>query len=505
LPAGAAPASPVAAPVCFFAMTFRLLALRFHVLPMRTRFPFRYGIASMTAVPHLFVSARIWTDGREVDGVASEGLPPKWFTKTPDTPFEADLAEMLAAIQNAARIGSNAAARPTTFFPWWRDLHDEQKHWASLRRQPPLLVNLGVSLMERAVLDALCRTQAQPLHALLANNAFGLRLEELRPEVAGLSLQQLLPAAPLTRVAARHTVGLSDPLRAGDIPAAERLDDGLPQSLEDCIKTYQLTHFKIKVCGQPEHDLPRLRELTRVLETHCTAGFQTTLDGNEQFADFASFRDFYDRLAADRSLQPLFRSLLFIEQPLHRDHALGDAAAAGLREWHDAPPLIIDESDGSLDDLPRALDLGYHGTSHKNCKGVIKSLANAALLRVRAPQMSRAPIQSAEDLVNVGPVALLQDLAVVAALGIPHVERNGHHYFRGLSMHTPELQDRLLDRHHGLYERHHQGFATLAIHQGHLDLQSVNSAPFGCGLDLDPTAFLPLHEWVKAGGLAELG
>ena len=485
-------------------MTFRLLAIRLHVLPMRTRFPFRYGIASMTAVPHLFVGARIESGGREIEGVAAEGLPPKWFTKTPDTPFEADLAEMLSVIQNAARIASNAAAQPTGFFPWWRDLHDEQKRWASLHALPPLLANLGVSLMERAVLDALCRAQAQPLHTLLTANAFGLQLDALRPEVAGLQLDQLLPPAPLNAVAARHTVGLSDPLCAADIPDAERLDDGLPQALEDCIRSYHLNHFKIKVCGQPETDLPRLRELTRVLEANCPAGFHATLDGNEQFADFASFRDFYDRLAADPALPPLFRSLLFIEQPLHRDHALGDVAAAGLREWKDAPPLIIDESDGSLDDLPRALELGYHGTSHKNCKGVIKSLANAALLRVRAPQLSRPPIQSAEDLVNVGPVALLQDLAVIAALGIPHVERNGHHYFRGLSMHRPELQDAILTRHPGLYERHPQGFAALAIHQGQIDLRSVNSAPFGCGLDLDLSAFTPLSTWIKAGGLAEL-
>ncbi len=484
---------------------FRLLDLRFHVLPMRTRFPFRYGIASMTAVPHLFVSVRLENEGREVAGVAAEGLPPKWFTKTPDTPFENDLAEMLAVIQNAARIASNAAAHPTAFFPWWRDLHDEQKRWASLRGLPPLLANLGVSLMERAVLDALCRAHAQPLHALLVANAFDLQLGTLRPEVAGLRLDQLLPPAPLASVAARHTVGLSDPLRAVDIPAEERLDDGLPQALEDCIRVYGLTHFKIKVCGQPDLDLPRLRELTALLETTCPAGFQATLDGNEQFSDFDAFRDFYDRLAADPKLEPLFRSLLFIEQPLHRDHALGDAAGAGLRDWRDAPPLIIDESDGSLDDLPRALELGYHGTSHKNCKGVIKSLANAALLRVRAPQMSRPPIQSAEDLVNVGPVALLQDLAVVAALGIPHVERNGHHYFRGLSMHAPELQDRLLTRHAGLYERHPRGFATLAVRHGHLDLRTVNSAPFGCGLDLDTSAFTPLNDWIKSGGLATLG
>ena len=78
---------------------FRIAAIRFNVLPMQTRFPFKYGIASMSALPHLFVTAEVETGGRMLQGIASEGLPPKWFTKNPDTLFEADLAEMLAVIK----------------------------------------------------------------------------------------------------------------------------------------------------------------------------------------------------------------------------------------------------------------------------------------------------------------------------------------------------------------------------------------------------------------------
>lgn len=70
---------------------------------------------------------------------------------------------------------------------------------------------------------------------------------------------------------------------------------------------------------------------------------------------------------------------------------------------------------------------------------------------------------SGEDLANAGPVALLQDLAVMALLGVTHVERNGHHYFRGLSMHTSATQDAVLGKHPGLYHRHTEGFATLQI------------------------------------------
>jgi hypothetical protein len=60
--------------------TIEVLRVEFRVLPMRTRFPFKYGIASMTELPHLFVSVSCRCDGRETDGLASEGLPPKWFT-----------------------------------------------------------------------------------------------------------------------------------------------------------------------------------------------------------------------------------------------------------------------------------------------------------------------------------------------------------------------------------------------------------------------------------------
>jgi cyclopropane fatty-acyl-phospholipid synthase-like methyltransferase len=54
---------------------------------------------------------------------------------------------------------------------------------------------------------------------------------------------------------------------------------------------------------------------------------------------------------------------------------------------------------------------------------------------------------SGEDLCNVGPVALLQDLVVQAALGVTSVERNGHHYFKGLSAWPAAVQAHVLKEH----------------------------------------------------------
>jgi L-alanine-DL-glutamate epimerase-like enolase superfamily enzyme len=481
-------------------MTFTIQSFQFHVLPMHTRFPFKYGIASMSALPHLFVTVNLVVDGKAVCGLASEGLPPKWFTKNPDTLFEVDLAEMIAVIQNASRIARLAAEKPTGFFAWWQNLYAEQTNWAQVKAVPPLLANLGVSLIERAVLDGLCKALGQPLHAVLQSDVLGIDLGAVREELRGMRVSDVIAPQPLSRVFVRHTIGLGDPLTAAD----GVLNDGLPYTLEENIRTYGLRYFKLKVCGKPETDLPRLREITRILTANCPDGFHATLDGNEQFYDLASFRDFYATLSADAALAPLFQHLLLIEQPLHRSKALNEDVADTLRSWTDGPGMIIDESDGSLADLPRALDLGYRGTSHKNCKGIVKGLANAALLKKRAAVIPGGPLLSGEDLANVGPVALLQDLSVMALLGITHVERNGHHYFRGLSMHSPATQNALIERHTDLYQRHTEGFATLRIENGSLDLQSVNAAPFGCGITLDVTQFEPLNDWIKRGGMGEL-
>lgn len=475
-------------------MLFKIESFQFHVLPMRTRFPFKYGIASMSALPHLFVTVDLVVDGKAAHGLASEGLPPKWFTKNPDTLFEIDLAEMLAVIQNASRIGRLAAEKDTGFFAWWRNLYEEQTSWAKVKEAAPLLANLGVSLIERAVLDGLCKALGQPLHAVLRSELLGIELGAVREELRGMRVSEVIAPQPLSQIHARHTVGLGDALTAAD----GSLDDGLPYTLEESIRAYGLGYFKIKVCGKPEQDLERLREITKVITANCPQGFHATLDGNEQFYDLASFQEFYNTLKADPALAPLFRNLLLIEQPLHRSKALNEPIST------EGPGMIIDESDGSLGDLPRALELGYRGTSHKNCKGIVKGLANAALLRKRAASIPGGPILSGEDLANVGPVALLQDLSIMALLGVSHVERNGHHYFRGLSMHSDTTQNAVLDRHASLYHRHACSFATLRIENGTLNLQSVNAAPFGCGIDLDVTQFEPLNAWIKRGGMGEL-
>jgi len=472
---------------------FTLSPFELFVLRTRTRFPFRYGIASMTEVPHLFVRTTVSSGRQLAVGVTSEGLPPKWFTKDPATTFDQDLPEMLESIEHAADIAAACAAHPVGFFDLWRELNRLQFDWAESRGLASLVAGLGVALVERAVLDGLCRLTAEPLHRMIASDRLGLRVSEIYRELQGFETNDLLPSGPLNACYVRHTIGLADALSAGELAPKDRVDDGLPQDLESSIHAYGLRYFKLKLSGIAERDMDRLANLARVLASETDGRFQITVDGNENFDDFDAFRVFWERVEAEPRLSEISRRTIVVEQPVHRDRALTDAAGRALHRWPDRPRLIIDESDGAIGDVPRALDLGYAGASHKNCKGIVKGIANACLLAVKRSQGHPA-VLTGEDLCNLGPLALQQDMAMMALLGIDHVERNGHHYYRGLSMLPAEWQDALLRAHGDFYASHPDGFAHVRIEDGKLCLVSVNRAPFGIKPELDVRSFAPLEK-----------
>lgn len=459
---------------------------------MRTRFPFRYGIANMTEVPHLFVSVVVEIDGRTSQGMSSDGLPPKWFTKNPETEFEQDdLPAMLRVIRNAGELALEMGAE-SSFFRWWHRLYKAQLAWARQEGLAPLLAGLGVSLIERAVLDAMLRRLELSISAALHDNVLGIDLASLRPALGRVQPKDVLPVTPCRQVYLRHTVGLGDPLLESSVGSADAVQDGLPHTLQENIDAYGLRYFKIKLSGDVEFDRNRLTEIASLVTQAVGRQARFTLDGNENFQSMKEFRHAWSEFCREKSLREFFASsLLFVEQPIHRSQALEETVGTELKSWVDAPPVIIDESDGDLQCLPRALTLGYRGTSHKNCKGIIKGVLAAATIAGEGQRRGEPLVLSAEDLGNVGPVALMQDLAMVATLGISHVERNGHHYFAGLSMFPDGIQAALLADHEDLFERHSSGFAKLSVRDGILRLASVNRAAFGLKPWIDVGQFDP--------------
>ena len=411
-----------------------------------------------------------------VTGIAAEGLLPKWFDKSPTKGPQEELEDLLLVIRQAVAFAREIPL--STAFEFWRQLYSAQMSWAAQRGLPPLLAHFGVSMVERTMLDALARAHGVNFSTLLRENIPGINLGVMHSELVGRAPRDYLPEQPLTHVIARHTVGLSDPLTKADLLPGDVLTDGLPQTLEDCITFYGLHHFKLKVRGDLSVDVERLRQIANIVTKHCGRNYAFTLDGNEQYRDFRQFVALWERIQSDPALVTFFEKLIFIEQPLYRSVAL-DSKIVKIHAWRDAPPMIIDESDAEIDDLARALALGYIGTSHKNCKGIMKGVVHRCLINHRnAISGTQRYHMSGEDLVNIGPVALLQDLAVQAALGNATVERNGHHYFCGLSMFPEQINKAVLQNHGDLYTSF-AGSARLNISAGKIQLGSINEAPFG--------------------------
>ncbi len=419
-----------------------------------TRLPFRYGSACLTRCPQAVLQVAVEADGVAGIGYSGDCLPPSWFDKSPGKPFAEQVRDMLAVIGLAEEVFAASYAQPTAFFPAWlesvRTVHAE----CTARGVPPLLASLGTSLVERAMVDALCRVTGTSFAVAVRRNLLGLVPADVHSALAGCEPAAWLPAQPVEAIYVRHTVGLGDPLTDAEISDDERLEDGFPQSLEEYVRRDGLRYFKIKVANDLPHDLDRLGKIARIVEAYRGGDYGVTIDGNEQYRQANEFDQLIEAMRREPDLALLWRNTVAIEQPLERSIALGSEQTRGIRELSGSKPVIIDESDGSLDSYRQAIELGYRGVSSKNCKGPIKSLLNAGLTWLANERGARSDyLMTGEDLCTVGVVPVQADLCLVATLGLHHVERNGHHYHPGLTYLPAEEQEAALAAHPDLYAR----------------------------------------------------
>ena len=262
-----------------------------------------------------------------------------------------------------------------------------------------------------------------------------------------------------------------DAITAADL--TERVNDGLPETLEEVIAAWGHRYFKLKVGGQLAADLARLEAIAAVLD-RLPEPYFVSLDGNEQYADAQGVAELVAGIRARAALARLWDSILFIEQPIARKLAL----ETDLRQAQLGKPVIIDESDGELDTFVQARERGYLGVSSKTCKGFYKSLLNAArCARWNAEAGTPRYFMSAEDLTTQAGLSVQQDLALVSLLGIGHVERNGHYYVNGMAAQPQAEQDAFLAAHPDLYERSH-GAVRLKIQGGRIALGSLQCAGY---------------------------
>ena len=459
------------------------------------RLPFRYGKAVLVAAPLLHLRLTMETpSGETVTGVAADMLPPKWFDKDPAKGFQDNIADLAAAARIAGRVYQDVARDAVQPFEWWSGAHP-----AAMQRGREAGLNgrtsqFGSSLYERAALDAFGKHAGASFHTMLRENRLGLRAGGIFPELESIDPGTFAsPEAP-TSVYIRHTVGLGDALRDSEVPEGDRRVQGLPVTVESWIRDAGVRYFKIKAGGNAEADGARLESIQNLLRECASPDYAVTLDGNEQFPSLAALKSWWEAVSSRPGLSGFWPRVLYFEQPVDRARALEVSAEEVAALGPDFPPLLIDESDDAVDTFSRAVACGYRGVSAKNCKGVFKSILNAALAARLNAGRPDTYFLSAEDLCNQPVVPLQQDLCAASALGVTHAERNGHHYAGLLDHVSPAERDLALSANATLYEPA-GGSARLRIRGGAVDVSSLNVPGLGLAGDVDFASMTPLDEW----------
>ena len=477
------------------APTVKVLAVEAFEQPFKLRLPFRFGVITLTEGLQAFVRVHVRLgDGREGHGYAAEMLAAKWFDKNPALSDAQNYAQLRRSIEIAAE--AYRAAPPSSAFALFADHYAQQIEAGAAAGLAPLVASYGNALLDRAVLDAICRLLGASFWSAMRGNLAGMAPHPVIGDLGRFDFTTFLAGLqPASSIEARHTVGLVDPITAADQTAGTRVDDGLPETLEEVVASYGQRCFKLKVGGDLAADLERLKRIASVLDG--IAGLlHVTLDGNEQYEDVEAVVELWSRMEEEPALQKLCAATLFIEQPIKRAVALSRSIAPLAR----LKPVIVDESDGELESFVRARSLGYAGVSSKDCKGFYKSVINLARCRSwNAEGGGGAYFLSGEDLTTQAGLSVQQDLALVALLGLADVERNGHHFIDGFAGRPEAEAHAFLAAHPDLY-RQDKGRVRLAIRGGRLALGSLECAGFGSSVvpDLSGTAPMPKADWPPA-------
>jgi len=451
----------------------KLRDIAFFERPVQFVRPFRFGAVTINATPQLFVRVEIEVEGTGVAvGASAELLVPKWFDKRP----ELSPAQTVDGLRRSLQIARGHYLARTGFMTAF-ELHAScigaQTDRCAKENIPALASVYGPAEIDKAILDALLRVAETDFSSGMAGNIAGIDAR-LSPDLKDADLATFLAGRkPLPRVAIRHTVGLDDTIEG---------KGGVADGRENAGARY----FKLKLSGDPASDAARLVRIGKELDT-LGRDTKVTLDANEQYADLAALRALIDRLDRDAALRPIASRLLYVEQPMPRD--ITRQSPLGSLATRD---FIIDEADDSYDAFPAARALGYHGISAKSCKGLYKSIVNAT----RAAKWSGSGetfFITGEDLTCQAGLAVQQDLALGAFIGVTHAERNGHHYVDGFGE-TPAAEvQAFAAAHPDLYADAGQGI-RLSIHNGDLLTGSLNTVGFATSVHPDWSTLRPLEK-----------
>ena len=350
----------------------------------RYRAPYQFGGRTVDRVTILNVNCRVRTGaGREAWGFGSMTLGNAW--AFPAVPHEQGLGAMMALASALRNVTANCddAGHPIDLAralgtPYLAAAADVSRARALPVPIPKLCALVVASAFDAALHDAYGKAFKTSCYDTYGPSFVSQDLSaDLGTAFKGEYLDRYVPSAPRPAMPVFHSVGASDPLEASDV--RERIEDGLPNTLEEWIPRDGLIRFKIKLNGgNLEADIDRIlridRIVTRVNDARRVADWKYLLDFNEGCPNVQYLIECLRRV---REASPLgFDRILYIEQPTSRD--LKKDPANVMHEAAKLRPVVIDESLTDLETLLLARQMGYTGVALKACKGQSHAMLMAA-------------------------------------------------------------------------------------------------------------------------------
>jgi len=197
------------------------------------------------------------------------------------------------------------------------------------------------------------------------------------PRFAGEYLQKYVLPKPKPTLPLYHLVGAVDPIYPGDIK--QRLNDGLPETLEEWINYNGLTNLKIKLNGDDvKWDIDRVLTVERAAsEAQAKRGQKNwvySLDFNERCPNVAYLLEVL-RTVQEKS-PAAFARVQYVEQPTARD--LRANRENVMHQAAKLKPVVIDESLTDYEMLKLSREMGYSGVALKACKGQTQAMLMGA-------------------------------------------------------------------------------------------------------------------------------
>jgi L-alanine-DL-glutamate epimerase-like enolase superfamily enzyme len=350
------------------------------------RTPIKFGGRVVVDVVLLNVTVDVETrDGRRGQGCGSMPMGNVWGWPTDKVSGDDTLAAMVSLGERLA-AGANDYAEAGHPLEITHDLAADYDpvanavtEEAGLAEPMPRLAQLvSASPLEAAIHDAFGKTLGQNSYNLLGPEFVNTDLSKyLTDEFVGEYLDYYTLRDPKPQMPLYHLVGALDPLTDADIES--RLNDGIPETLNEWILADGLTHLKIKLSGDDmDWDVSRVAGVEKVaVETQKKRGCEVwhySLDFNERCSSVQYVLDFLNRVS-EVSPSALGR-VQYIEQPTHRD--LRANPENRMHEAAKIKPVVIDESLVDLESLQLAREQGYSGVALKACKGHSEALLMGA-------------------------------------------------------------------------------------------------------------------------------